>query len=84
MELMMDYIFTEDGEESNLHKKSISKTNDEPVSTGDEEKFSREKVKHTIENFNDKKAPGIDGIAGNIYLRVFNTFPKLVTEIYNQ
>jgi hypothetical protein len=31
-----------------------------------------------------KKAPGIDGIPGRIYLHVFNTFPKLVTEIYNQ
>jgi len=31
-----------------------------------------------------KKAPGIDGITGGIYLRTFNTFPRLITAIYNQ
>jgi len=31
-----------------------------------------------------KKAPGIDGITGGIYLRTFNIFLRLVTTIYNQ
>ena len=31
-----------------------------------------------------KKAPGIDGITGGIYLRTFNIFPRLITAIYNQ
>jgi hypothetical protein len=33
---------------------------------------------------NDKKAPGLDGITGGIYLRTFNIYPTLVSAIYNQ
>ena len=40
--------------------------------------------KQTIASFNRKKAPGTDGITSDIYLRTFNKFPRLVTEIYNQ
>jgi hypothetical protein len=66
MEVMVDYIFTEDEEEDNLLQENIRKTIEEPISTRDDVKFSREEVKHTIESFNDKKAPGIDGIPGRI------------------
>ena len=31
-----------------------------------------------------KKAPGIDGIKAEIYLRIFQIFPNLITTIYNQ
>ena len=82
--VVLDHIFTEDREEETLHHKNIRKTIEEPVCTNDDLEFSREEIKHTIESFNDKKAPGIDGITGGIYLRTFNTFSRLVTAIYNQ
>ena len=83
MKVMRDYFFTEDREEM-LYHKNIRKTTEEPISTSEDVKFSREEIKHTIESFNDKKAPGIDGITSGIYLRTFNTFPRLVTALYNQ
>ena len=46
--------------------------------------FSREEIRQTIVSLNDKKAPGIDGITGRIFLRTFNLFPELLTAIYNQ
>ena len=46
--------------------------------------YSREEIKQVIESFNDKKAPGIDGITAGIYLRIFKIFPNLITIIYNQ
>ena len=82
--VVLDHIFTEDREEETLHHKNIRKTIEEPICTSNDLEFCREEIKHTIESFNDKKAPGIDGITGGIYLRIFNTFSRLVTAIYNQ
>jgi len=83
MNVMLDHLFTEDTEEDTLHHKKI-RTIEEPICTSDDLEFSREEIKHTIESFNDKKAPGIDGITDGIYLQTFNTFPRLITAIYNQ
>jgi hypothetical protein len=84
MNVMLDHLFTGDTEEDTLHHKNIRKTIEEPICTSDDLEFSREEIKHTIESFSDKKAPGIDGITGGIYRRTFNTFPRLITAIYNQ
>ena len=32
---------------------------------------------------NNNKAPGIDGITGNIYKQVFTAVPSFVTALYN-
>jgi hypothetical protein len=82
--VLLDHLLTEDREEDTLHHKHIRKNTEEPIGTSDDIDFSRQEIQHTIESFNDKKAPGIDGITGGIYLRTFNTFPRLVTAIYNQ
>jgi hypothetical protein len=42
------------------------KGTEEPVSTRFDVDINRAEVKHTIENFNDKKATGIDGIIRRI------------------
>ena len=83
MNVLLDQLFTEDREDT-LHHKLIRKNIEEPIGTSDDLDFSREEIQHTIESFSDKKAPGIDGITGGIYLRTFNTFPRLATAIYNQ
>ena len=80
MKVMLDHLFTED----TLHHKNIRRTIEETICTSDDLEFSREEIKHEIESFNGKKAPGIDGITGGIYLRTFDTFPRLITATYNQ
>ena len=57
---------------------------EEPIYTRDNAEFTEGEIKQMIASFNRKKAPGTDGITNDIYLRTFNKFPRLVTEIYNQ
>ena len=42
-----------------------------------------DEVKKTVESMNNKKAPGDDGITGDIYNYAFKTLPKYITAIYN-
>ena len=39
-----------------------------PIQTCDNIEFTQGEIKQTIESFNGKKAPGLDGIASGIYL----------------
>ena len=50
------HLFTEDTEEDTLHHKNIRRTIEESIRTGNDLEFSGEEIKHTIENFNDKKS----------------------------
>ena len=77
--VMLDHFFTEDREEDNSRHKNIRKAIEEPINTSEDLEFSREEVKRTIESFNPKKAPGLDGITGGIYQRTFHLFPRVIT-----
>jgi len=82
--VILYYLFTEDSGEDNLHHRNIKKVIEEPVHTDDDAEFTQEKIKNTIESFYHKKAPGLDGITGGIYQRMFHMFPRIITTIYNQ
>jgi hypothetical protein len=41
-------------------------------------------VKNAIEDLKDKKAPGEDGITGEIYQMVHKQFPTLIYTLYNE
>jgi len=77
MNVMRDHLFTED----TLHHKNIMRTIEKPICTSDDLEFTREEIEHTIESFNHKEVPGINGNKCGIYLRTFNTLPRLVTVI---
>jgi len=79
--VILDYLFTEDSGEDNLHHKNIRKAIEEPIHTDDDAEFTQEEIKNTIESFNHKKAPGLDGITGGIYHRMFHMFPRIITTI---
>jgi len=80
---MLDHLIIGDGEE-NKHHKNIRKMIEEPIYTSDNAEFTQAEIKQTLESFNRRKAPGMDGITSDIFLRTFNKFPRIVTEIYNQ
>jgi hypothetical protein len=65
--VILDHLFTEDSGEENLHHKSIRKAIEEPIHTEDDAEFTQEEIKNTIDSFNHKKAPSLDGITGRIY-----------------
>jgi len=81
---MLYNLTTDDGEEENHHQKNIRRMIEEPIYTSDDAEFTQAEIKQTIESFNRKQAPGMDGITSDIFLRTFNKFPRLVTSIYNQ
>jgi hypothetical protein len=82
---MLDHLITDDSEEEETYyHKKIRKMIEEPIRTCDDTEFSQGEIKQMMESFNGKKAPGIDRITSGIFLRNFNTFPRLVTAIYNQ
>ena len=59
--VILDYLFTEDSGEDNLHHKNIRKAIEEPIHTDEDAEFTQEEI-NTIESFNHKKAPGLDDI----------------------
>ena len=82
--VILDYLFTEDSEEDNLHHKNIRKSIEEPIHTKEDVNFTQEEIRNIIESFNQKKAPGLDWITGGIYQRTLYMFPRIITTIYNQ
>ena len=84
VKVILDYLFTEDSVEDNLHHKNIRKAIEEPIQTDEDAEFTQEEIKNTIESFNHKKTPGLDGIIGGIYQRMLHTFPRILTTIYSQ
>jgi 3-keto-L-gulonate-6-phosphate decarboxylase len=82
--VILDYLFTEDSEEENSHHKNIRKAIEEPIHTNEDADFTQEEIKNTIETFNHNKSPGLDGITGGIYQRTFHMFPRIITTICNQ
>jgi hypothetical protein len=81
--VILDYLFTEDSGEDSLHHKNIRKAIEEPIHTDDDAEFTEKEKKNTMESFNHKKAPGLDGITCGIYQRRFHVFPRMITTIYN-
>jgi hypothetical protein len=81
---ILNHPHKEDEGEENPHHKSIRKAVDKLIHTEDDVEFTPEEIKHTIECFSQKKAPGLDGITGGIYQRLFHTFPRTIITMYNQ
>ena len=76
MNTMLDHLITDDGEEENQHHKNIRKMIAESNYTSDGAEFTQREIKQTIESFNRKKAPGMDGIASDIVLRTLENSPE--------
>jgi len=49
----------------------------------DDREFTIEEVRNTGESMNHNKAPGDDGITGDIYNYAFKMLPKFFTAMYN-
>ena len=47
--VILDYIFTEDSEEDNLHHKKIRQSIEEPIHTTEDVDFTQEEIKHNRE-----------------------------------
>jgi hypothetical protein len=69
--------------DDNDYHKSVRTLVAQPANSEDDREFTKEEVASTIASMNNNKAPGPDGITGNIYKQAFNTVLVFVTALYN-
>jgi len=49
----------------------------------DDKDFTVGEIRNAVASMGNKKAPGEDGIAGEIYICIFDMLPNYVTALYN-
>ena len=80
---MMDTFAPEDNErDDNDYHKHVRAQALLPTHMADDREFTTEEKRITVESMK-KKAPGDDGITGDIYNYAFKTLPKFLTAMYN-
>jgi len=55
----------------------------EPADTDDDIDFTVEETSKAVVSMDKKKAPGEDGITGEVYKSAFEVFPRYITTMYN-
>ena len=84
VKLMLEHFTPEDNvqDDSEFHKQ-IRAQSQGTVNTPDDREFNLPEIRNAVENVNNKKAPGEDGITGEIFKQAFETLPKYITAMYN-
>ena len=84
VKLMLEHFTPEDNvhNDSEIHKQIRAQTQG-TVNAPDDREFTLAEVKNAVESMNNKKAPGEDGITGEIFKQTFDIFPKYITAMYN-
>jgi hypothetical protein len=84
LQLMLEHFTPEDNEDDDTdHHKTARALARETVDTPDDKYFTVEETISVITSMDNQKAPGIDGISGEVYKSVFEIFPKYLTAMYN-
>jgi hypothetical protein len=81
---MLEHFTPEDNvqDDSEFHKQ-IRAQSQGTVNTPDDREFNLAEIRNAVESMNNKKAPGEDGITGEIFKQAFETFSKYITAMYN-
>jgi hypothetical protein len=84
LQLMLEHFTPEDKEEDDteLHKLARAQAL-EPADTDDDIDFTVEESRNAVASMDNKKAPGEDGITGEVYKSAFEVFPRYITAMYN-
>jgi hypothetical protein len=83
LQLMLEH-FTPDDKEDNdteLHKLARAQAL-EPADTDDDTDFTVEETRNAAASMDKKKAPGEDGITGEVYKSAFEIFLRYITAMY--
>jgi hypothetical protein len=84
LSLMMDSFTPVDNEQDdNEYHKLVRTQTQQPPHTQDDREFTIEEIRSAVESMNNRKAPGEDGITGDIFNQVFLMLPKFITAMYN-
>jgi hypothetical protein len=81
---MLEHFTPEDNQndDSDYHKQ-VRTQSPEPTDTADDKDFTVDEIKNAVASMGNKKAPGEDGITGEIYKSTFVILPRYITAIYN-
>ena len=72
LQLMLEHFTLEDKEEDDTsHHKLARAEAREPANTADDTDFTVEETRNAVANMDKKKAPGKDGITGEVYKSAF-------------
>jgi hypothetical protein len=81
---MLKHFAPEDNQHDNsdLHKQARTLSM-EPIYTEDDKEFTAQEIRNAVTSLEEKKAPGVDGITGEIYKGAFKLFPNYITALYS-
>jgi len=81
---MLEHFTPEDKEEddTDCHKLARAQAR-EPADTAEDKDFTIEETRNAVASMDKKKAPGEDGITGEIYKSTFEIFPRYIMALYN-
>jgi len=84
LQIMLEHFTPDDKEEDDteLHKQARAQAL-EPTATDNDIHFTVEETRNAVASMDKKKAPGEDGITGEVYKSAFEVFPRFITAIYN-
>ena len=85
LKIMSDYLIpTDDQRDDTDYHKGVRAKSKEPILTADDREYTPTEVKNAIYDLKHNKAPGEDGITGEIYQRVYTQLPTTIYTIYNE
>ena len=80
---MLEHFTPDDKkEDTELHKLARAQSL-EPADTDDDIDFTVEESRNAVAIMDKKKAPGEDGIIGEVYKSAFEVFPRYINAMYN-
>jgi hypothetical protein len=84
LQLMLEHFTPDDKEDDDteLHKLARDYAS-EPAGIDGDTDFTVEETMNAVRSMDKKKAPGEDGITGEVYKSAFEVFPRYTTAIYN-
>jgi hypothetical protein len=83
--IMSDCLIpTDDQRDDTDYHKGVRAKSKEPIRTADDREFTPTEVRNAIYDLKHNKAPGEDGITGDIYQRVYTQVPTTICTIYNE
>jgi len=84
IQLMLEHFTPDDKEEDDteLHKQARARAL-KPTATDNDIDFTVEETRNAVASMNKKKAPGEDGITGEVYKSAFEVLSRFITALYN-
>jgi len=74
---VMDLLIPEDStQDDTIQHKNMRRLTAQPIDTANDREFTQDEVRQTIDSFNPRKTPGLDGITREILTFFFKASPK--------